>query len=239
MLEGVLNWIVLQIEFWSYPGIFLMMFLESTFFPFPSEVAMIPAGVLAYKGTMNATLAVLAAVLGSLAGAFFNYYLARRVGIPVLRRYGRYIFFNESRLERCNVVFRIHGEIATFVCRLIPVVRQYISLPAGIAGMNLLRFGIYTGLGAAIWVTVLTWFGYIIGPTVIEVLESDKDEVWQVIRGAWQDHRGPVLMWTGVSLTLVIGAYVLWYRRKTARVAKREAAPSNPEPESEPVESVD
>ena len=228
MLEGIFNWIVLQIEFWSYPGIFLMMFLESTFFPFPSEVAMIPAGVLAYKGTMNATLAVLAAVLGSLAGAFFNYYLARRVGIPVLRRYGRYIFFNESRLERCNEIFRIHGEIATFVCRLIPVVRQYISLPAGLAGMNLLRFGIYTGLGAAIWVTVLTWFGYFVGPGAIEVLKSKN--AWQYIRDKWQEQGGLVLISTGISLALVIGAYVLWYRRKAARAAKRESAPSNPEP---------
>ena len=225
MLEGVLNWVVLQIEFWSYPGIFVMMFLESTFFPFPSEVAMIPAGVLASEGRMNATLAVLAGVLGSLAGAFFNYYLARRVGIPVLRRYGRYIFFNESRLERCNVVFRIHGEIATFVCRLIPVVRQYISLPAGIAGMNLLRFGIYTGLGAAIWVTVLTWFGYFVGPDVIEVLES-KEGAWQIIRDKWRDHRGPILMGTGVSLTVIIAAYVLRYRRKKARAEKASVSAS-------------
>ena len=88
MVENVLNWLVDQVETWSYVGIFVMMFLESTFFPFPSEVAMIPAGYLAYHGDMNAFAAVLAGLVGSLLGASFNYYLARKVGIPVLRRYG-------------------------------------------------------------------------------------------------------------------------------------------------------
>lgn len=214
MLESVLNWLVVQVEAWGYAGIFVMMFLESTFFPFPSEVAMIPAGYLAHEGRMSFTLAVLAGLLGSLLGAYFNYYLARRLGIPVLRRYGRYIFFDESRLERCSVIFRRHGEITTFVCRLIPLVRQYISLPAGIAGMNRARFGLYTGLGAGLWVVILTWFGYWVG-SVLRGLESNPS--WENYHALWVKHETRIFLGLGIPLVLLIAGYMIYQRRKTAR----------------------
>ena len=89
MLESALGWLVEQVNAWGYLGIFVMMFLESTFFPFPSEVAMIPAGFLAYQGRMDFTLAILAGIAGSLLGSLFNYYLARNVGLLILRRFGR------------------------------------------------------------------------------------------------------------------------------------------------------
>lgn len=147
----------------GYAGIFVMMFLESSFFPFPSEVVMIPAGYLAYQGEMNAIIAVLCGIAGSLAGALFNYYIALKLGRELLITYGKYVFFTEQTMQKMDNFFEKHGPISTFIGRLITVVRQYISLPAGLARMNLAKFCIYTSLGAGIWVIILTVIGYYVG----------------------------------------------------------------------------
>lgn len=144
-------------------GIFLMMFLESSFFPFPSEVVMIPAGYLAQKGEMNFIIAFFMGVVGSLSGAIFNYYLCFFFGRNLIVRYGKYIGINEEKMQKFEAFFNKHGEVSTFTCRLIPGIRQYISLPAGLAKMNLLKFCIYTTLGAAIWVIILMLLGYFLG----------------------------------------------------------------------------
>lgn len=163
MLAEVTNFIVDTVGSLGYMGIFFMMFLESSFFPFPSEVVMIPAGYLAYKGEMNIYLAILAGILGSLAGALFNYYLAIRFGRGVLIKYGRYVFIKEETIIKMENFFEKHGNFSTFSGRLVPAVRQYISFPAGLAKMNLMQFSIYTSLGAGIWVVILALLGYFIG----------------------------------------------------------------------------
>lgn len=163
MLHTLIQAIVSTVSAWGYPGIFLMMALESSFFPFPSEVVMIPAGYLAYKGEMNLVLAILAGISGSLVGALFNYWLALKLGRPFLLRYGKYVLFKEHSLQRMEDFFARHGHISTFTGRLIPAVRQYISLPAGLARMNLAAFSFYTSLGAGIWVTILALLGYSLG----------------------------------------------------------------------------
>ena len=163
MFADLLNWIVQIVGSLGYPGIFVLMFLESSFFPFPSEVVMVPAGYLAYQGEMNLAVVVIFGILGSLAGALFNYYLAVRMGRPLLLRYGQYVMFNESSLQKMEHFFLRHGHISTFTGRLIPGVRQYISLPAGLARMNLPLFCFYTSLGAGIWVLILAVLGYYIG----------------------------------------------------------------------------
>lgn len=139
------------------------MFLESSFFPFPSEVVMVPAGYLAYKGEMSLVMVVAWGIIGSLAGALFNYYLAVKFGRPLLIRYGRYVMFSETSMQKMENFFLQHGHISTFTGRLIPGVRQYISLPAGLARMNLGLFSFYTSLGAGIWVIILALLGYFIG----------------------------------------------------------------------------
>jgi membrane protein DedA with SNARE-associated domain len=162
-MSDIINWIVQTVGDLGYLGIFIMMFLESSFFPFPSEVVMIPAGYLAYKGEMNLAVAVICGIAGSLAGALFNYYLALKFGRAFLARYGKYVLIKEQTLEKMEDFFAKHGHISTFSGRLIPAVRQYISLPAGLARMDLLRFSIYTSLGAGIWVAILALLGYYIG----------------------------------------------------------------------------
>lgn len=163
LLHQIIDFLVQTIGSLGYIGIFLLMFLESSFFPFPSEVVMIPAGYLAYKGEMNLYLAIAMGSFGSLAGALFNYYLSRTLGRKVLLKYGHYVFFDEKKLQKMETFFASHGEISTFNGRLIPVVRQYISLPAGLAQMHVLKFSLYTTLGAGIWVSILALLGYILG----------------------------------------------------------------------------
>ncbi len=139
------------------------MFLESSFFPFPSEVVIPPAGYLAHCGRMDLALVILFGVTGSLAGALFNYYLGLYLGRGFVRRYGRYFFFGEDRLCKVESFFKEHGEITTFVGRLLPGIRQYISFPPGFARMNIFKFSIYTVLGASIWVSILALLGFFIG----------------------------------------------------------------------------
>ena len=163
VLHQIINFLVQTIGSLGYIGIFALMFLESTFFPFPSEVVMIPAGFLAYKGDMNLYIVLAVGVLGSLAGALFNYYISRTLGRKILLKYGHYIWFEEDKLIKMEKFFQTHGEISTFNGRLIPVIRQYISLPAGLANMNIFKFSLYTSLGASIWVMTLTFLGYFLG----------------------------------------------------------------------------
>lgn len=163
MLDSIVDFIVQTVGTLGYSGIFIMMFLESTFFPFPSEVVMIPAGYLVHKGEMNMAMVLFCGISGSLAGALFNYYLAIYVGRAVLIKYGKYFFIKESTIQKAERFFENHGHISTFSGRLIPAVRQLISFPAGLARMNIVSFSIYTTLGASIWVVILTLLGYYIG----------------------------------------------------------------------------
>ena len=163
MLHDIAAYLVQTVGSLGYLGIFLLMFLESTFFPFPSEIVMIPAGYLASKGEMSLVIAVLVGIAGSLAGALFNYYLARELGRVFFLRYGRYLFVKPETLDKLESFFQKHGEISTFNGRLIPGIRQLISLPAGMARMDVRRFSLYTVLGAGIWVVVLALLGYLVG----------------------------------------------------------------------------
>jgi len=159
----IVNWIVSTVGSLGYPGVFLLMLLESSFIPFPSEVIMVPAGYLASKGEMDIFVVILCGALGSLVGALINYYLAALLGRPLLLRYGKLVLFKEETLNKMENFFKRHGHISTFTGRLIPVIRQYISLPAGLSRMHLPTFCFYTTLGAGIWVIILTLIGYFIG----------------------------------------------------------------------------
>lgn len=162
-MGDMISWIVETVAALGYAGIFIMMFLESSFFPFPSEVVMIPAGYLASKGEMNLYGAILSGIAGSLSGALFNYYLALKLGREFILKYGKYVLFREESLQKMDDFFAKHGHISTFSGRLIPAVRQYISLPAGLARMDIVAFSVYTALGAGIWVIILAVLGYVIG----------------------------------------------------------------------------
>ena len=162
-MEVFIAWLVDTIGRLGYPGIVFLMALESSFFPVPSELVIPPAGYLIFQGEMNTWLVLLAGTIGSLLGAVFNYALAYYLGRPLLMRYGRYFFLTHDKFFKVDKFFSSHGEISTFTGRFIPVVRHFISFPAGLARMNLARFCIYTSLGAGIWVATLAYIGYLVG----------------------------------------------------------------------------
>ncbi|RUM76412.1 MAG: DedA family protein [Sulfurovum sp.] len=170
-MHEIVNYVVDLVGQLGYIGIFIMMFLESTFFPFPSEVAMIPAGILASKGEMNLLFAIGVGTSGSLLGALFNYFLARKYGRVGVLKFGKYFFFTEEKLQKMEKFFVTHGSFSTFVARLIPGVRQLVSLPAGLSKMPLDKFMLHTTLGAGIWSTILVLLGYFIGENEVLVKE--------------------------------------------------------------------
>lgn len=163
MLADLAQWLVQNILDMGYMGIFLLMMIESSFIPFPSEVVLIPAGYLAQQGEMNLFLIFTAALFGSLAGAFINYFGALLIGRQLLMRFGKYLFISNSAMEKMELYFQKHGPISTFTGRLIPGIRQLISIPAGLSKMPLIPFTFYTALGAGIWSVILILLGYILG----------------------------------------------------------------------------
>lgn len=199
-MTQIVHWIVDTVGHWGYAGIVILMFLESSFFPFPSEVVVPPAGYLASQGEMSLSLVIGAGILGSLLGACFNYWLAVKWGRPLFERYGRYVLVSAKSLDKAEEFFARHGHISTFVGRLLPGIRQYISLPAGLARMNLPLFAFFTCLGAGIWVVILALVGYLIG--------QNQELVGQYLH--------QILIVVLIACLLLVGIYV-WYQQKRAR----------------------
>src|SRR5512144_1383984 len=162
-MHAAVDWLVQTIGAMGYPGIFLLMAMESSVIPIPSERVMPPAGYLARQGGMSIWAAIIMGTAGSLVGAYANYYAAHYLGRPLLLKYGKYVWITEEKFAKVEQYFKNHGEVSTFIGRLFPVVRHLISLPAGLANMNQWKFSLYTLAGAGLWVTVLTWIGYFIG----------------------------------------------------------------------------
>ncbi len=162
-MHELINWLVETIGALGYPGIFILMAMESSVIPIPSELVMPPAGYLAQQGQMHMAVAILCGTAGSLVGAYANYFAAHYLGRPLVIKYGKYVWITEEKFAKVETFFREHGEVSTFIGRLLPVVRHLISLPAGLAGMNHVKFSLYTLLGAGLWVTILTYIGYFIG----------------------------------------------------------------------------
>lgn len=155
---------------WGLLFVLVFMAIESSFVPFPSEVVMIPAGFFAARGELGlgsplaaVWAAIAVGVLGSLAGAYVNYYLAQWVGKPFLEKYGKWFFLKPAALERACEVFNRYGAATTFVCRMVPAIRQLISIPAGIARMPIGVFTLFTALGAGVWTIILAFVGYGLG----------------------------------------------------------------------------
>lgn len=182
MIKELAQTLVDLIFDWGYLGIFLLMGIESSFIPFPSEIVLIPAGYLASQGEMNLGMIMTAALGGSMLGAFINYYLAYFLGRKILMKYGKYFFISQSSMEKMDNYFISHGAISTFIGRLIPGIRQLISIPAGLSHMNIATFSAYTALGAGIWALILVMLGYFIGENQ-EMIDAYLKQIVIVVLG--------------------------------------------------------
>ena len=205
-MHDIIIWLVNTIGDLGYPGIFLLMAMESSIFPIPSELVMPPAGYLVHQGKMDMTLVILSGTLGSLAGAYANYFVASWLGRGLLIKYGHKVFIREAHIDRVERFFLKHGEVSTFIGRLLPVIRHLISIPAGLARMNHWRFTLYTLAGAGLWVATLSWLGYLIG--------AQKELIQQYAHEA---------VMGAIALSIVIAiTYMLMYRRQIKRALPAE-----------------
>ena len=202
MLHEVINWLITTIGAMGYAGIFLLMALESSIVPIPSEIIMPPAGYLVQQGEMNMALVILSGMLGSLCGAYLNYFAAHYLGRPFLLKYGRYVLITEEHFRRVEDYFASHGEISTFIGRLLPVIRHLISMPAGLAGMNHIKFSVYTLLGAFIWVSILTWIGYFLGHNEALIVQYSHQAIIGILAASF----------------VLVTVYISLHRRKLAHV---------------------
>lgn len=197
MLAEATQWIISTVGEWGYAGIIIMMAIESSFVPFPSEVIMVPAGYLCFKGQMSLPLVLISGFAGSMIGAWINYFLAMSLGRKFLYTYGAYFFMKPEALEKIEHFFKAHGAVSTFSGRLIPGIRQLISIPAGFSKMPLGLFSFYTFLGAGLWSSALVFLGYFMG----EKENLIKDYVHE-------------LVWAALGLVVVIVAVYIYLNRR-------------------------
>ena len=200
------QWFVENANYWF---VFIFMVIESSFIPFPSEVVVPPAAYLACTNAgagsdMNIFLVVIVATLGALVGAFVYYYLALWFGRPVVysfgdSRFGHLLMINKEKVEKAEAYFDKHGAISTFIGRLIPAIRQLISIPAGISKMNVGVFAIFTFLGALVWNSVLGGLGYWLANTV------SPDDLFVKV-----EEYNQYLTWFGYGIALVCVIFILW-----------------------------
>lgn len=199
----------------NYLFVFIFMTIESSFIPFPSEVVVPPAAYLACTGSdMNFGLVIVFATLGALTGAFINYYLALWIGRPIVyrfanSRFGHACLIDQAKVEKAEAYFDKKGAISTFVGRLIPAVRQLISIPAGLARMNIGVFTLFTALGAGIWNIILAGLGYWLS------LHVSREELFDAV-----EKYNSYLTYAGYAIGVFCVAYILWNAFKTKKITK-------------------
>ncbi len=207
ILTPFIDGLIKTIGAWGYLGIFILMALESSIIPVPSEVVLIPTGVLVARGDFSWVVVFISATLGSLTGALASYalafYLGRKAINKLLQRYGRFLFLHSTTLEKAEGYFAKHGQITTFLARLLPVIRHLISLPAGFSRMNLFKFSLYTVLGSGIWNAILIYLGYILANNATAI----------------QQNLHTLVIWAFLGSGIIVLIYILWHKKSRKNVA--------------------
>lgn len=203
---GFFQWFVDHANYWF---VFIFMMVESSFVPFPSEVVVPPAAYIACSNAgagsdMNVFIVVLVATMGALAGAFINYFIALWIGRPVVYRFaesriGRACLITPEKVEKAEKYFDDHGAVSTFVGRLIPAIRQLISIPAGLSRMNIGQFALFTALGALVWNGVLGALGWWLSVSV------SPDQLFEKV-----EQYNKYLTWGGYALGVLCVLFILW-----------------------------
>lgn len=184
IFQQIIEWYMVHINYWT---VFLLMAIESSFIPFPSEIVIPPAAYKAANGDMNIFLVILAGTLGALAGALFNYYIAKSLGSRLLLKFANtrlahLMLIDQNSILKSEIYFRKHGKSSTLIGRLVPGIRQLISLPAGLANMKMRDFIVYTTIGSTIWNVILALLGYFFWSQK-EILEQYYTELSLVFLG--------------------------------------------------------
>jgi membrane protein DedA with SNARE-associated domain len=196
------------IAHYGYLAVFLLMAAESACIPIPSELIMLLGGALsagAVAGThLNLAVVILLGALGNVVGSYIAWAIGRYVGQAAWRRWGRYVLLTDKDIDRAQRWFDRHGAWSVFVGRLVPVIRTFISLPAGVAAMPPVRFGVFTALGCLPWTAALGLFGYLIGAR------------WQSVADGFH---GPTYLIAGIVAVLVVFGVVVFIRRRRAELA--------------------
>lgn len=186
LINEIITIILNVVDKLGYIGIFIAMIIESSFVPFPSELVLIPAGALIKLHQMSLSLVVSLAVLGSLIGAEINYQIGYRLGRKgvkkLIKKYGKIFLLNEKIVQQTDAFFEKNGKITIFTGRLIPAIRQLISLPAGFAKMKKDEFWIFTAMGAGLWSLVLIYLGYFFQGN-IELIKRNENIILFVLLG--------------------------------------------------------
>jgi membrane protein DedA with SNARE-associated domain len=200
-IDILANFVTNTIHLVGYFGVFFLMLLESCGIPMPSEVIMPFSGFLVASGQMIFWLLVLAGTLGDVAGASLAYFIGSKGGRPLIEKYGKYVLISKHDLDLADRWFKKYGQLTVFFGRLLPVVRTYISFPAGIAKMKYKKFVFYTFIGALPWIALLAWLGTKMGDN------------WALIREKM--HNFDLLML--VVLILLIALYIYRHIRNTKK----------------------
>lgn len=199
MIESILLWLVDVIGHFGYIGLILLMAMESSFVPIPSELILPPAGYLVFLGKMDYSLVILYGTFGSILGSLFSYWLGDVLGRKILIRYGKYVGLTERHYQKADQFFQQHGPISIFVSRLIFGIRHVISFPAGVTKMRLVPFVLYTMIGAGLWAVILTALGYFVGAN-------------QALLHQYYREIGIGLV---VFCVALVSIYIIWYKKRT------------------------
>lgn len=211
-MEEIYTWIAANMDYWV---VTLFMAIESSFIPFPSEVVIIPAAYIAInQGTMTIPMIIVSGTVGAIIGALVNYYLALWLGRPIIYKFSdtkisHMLLIDREGVEKAEKYFADHGAVGTFVGRLIPVIRQLISIPAGLAKLKMTTFLFFTGLGACIWNAVLAILGAVLGKSMPEEVLIEKVEQYSG--------------YVKIVIAVVILAGLAYYIKKVIEANKRTA----------------
>ena len=210
LTESIAVYATYLIDKAGYMGVFVLMTMESMVFPVPSEGVMPFAGFLIEQKTFTFWQVILVSTLGSIAGSLISYYVGYFGGMPFVRRFGKYALLDVSELEATERFFKKRGELTIFICRFIPVVRHLISIPAGTGKMNVVRFSIFTILGAGLWNAFLAYVGF--------ALKSNWEEVMQY------SHIIDIVV--VLFLLAIVGLYVYRHLKRKNREDVLKVSPS-------------
>lgn len=199
ILGNMTEWATSVMDALGYPGLAFLVALENVFPPIPSEIILPLAGFNSSQGTMNVFLAILAATVGSVTGALILYYVGYVFGEArvrwMVRKWGKWLGFKEADIDSADIWFDRHGGIAVALCRVVPIVRSLISIPAGLRKMPMITFALYTAAGSLVWNTVLITAGYILG--------DNWDHVEEYVG---------ILQYVVIAVVLVVGIWWVWLR---------------------------